>query len=350
MLVHASFRLNGKAYDRNSLEKAAQQWQTASDEELQGLGRFITDWLSDDDHLAIHTSGSTGKPKEIQMPKTAMCASAVRTAVFFKVSEGASALLCLPIRYIAGKMMLVRALVLGWHLDIIPPKTKLHIERKYDFTALIPLQAKVSFGLLGQFKTVLIGGAPISSNLRQRIGKKYNHCIETYGMTETLTHVATRAVREPELPFRAMPGIGISTDKNSCLLIDVPQVPLSPISTQDIVKLEHDNGFTLLGRHDWVINSGGVKIFPEVLEEIIAPYITFTFFFTGLPDAALGEKLVLLVEADTSEKEAIMAIAQQHLGANKHHVPKVVFCMTALSYTDTGKLDRLASRKIALDF
>jgi O-succinylbenzoic acid--CoA ligase len=168
-------------------------------------------------------------------------------------------------------------------------------------------------------------------------------------MTETLTHVATRAVREPELPFRAMPGIGISTDKNSCLIIEVPQLPLSPISTQDIVKLEHDNGFTLLGRRDWVINSGGVKIFPEVLEKIIAPYITFPFFFTGLPDAALGEKLVLLVEAATSEKEGIMAIAQQHLGATKHHVPKAVFCMTALCYTATGKLDRLASRKIALD-
>jgi O-succinylbenzoic acid--CoA ligase len=246
-------------------------------------------------------------------------------------------------------MMLVRALVLGWHLDIIPPKTKLHIERKYDFTALIPLQAKVSFDLLGQFKTVLIGGAPISTDLRQRIGKKYNHCIETYGMTETLTHVATRAVREPELPFRAMPGIGISTDKSGCLIIEVPQLPLSPISTQDIVKLEYDNAFTLLGRYDWVINSGGVKIFPEVLEKIIAPYITFPFFFTAMPDTALGEKLVLLVEAATSEKEAIMAIAQQHLGANKHHVPKTVLCTTALCYTPTGKLDRLASRKIALN-
>ena len=349
MLVHASFRLNGKAYNRNALEKAAQQWRKDSNEEIQGLGCFITDWLSDDDHIAIHTSGSTGKPKEIQMPKTAMCASAMRTAVFFKTSEGTSALLCLPIRYIAGKMMLVRALVLGWHLDIIPPKTKLHIERKYDFTALIPLQAKVSFDVLGQFKTVLIGGAPIASNLRQRIGKKYNHCIETYGMTETLTHVATRVVREPVLPFRAMPGIGISTDKNGCLIIDVPQLPLSPISTQDIVKLEDNNAFTLLGRRDWVINSGGIKIFPEVLEKIIAPYIAFPFFFTGVPDAALGEKLVLLVEAATSEKEAIMAIAQQHLGANKHHVPKAVFCATALCYTPTGKLDRLASRKMALD-
>ena len=349
MLVHASFRLNGKAYNRNTLAKAALQWHNASDEELQGLGLFLMDWLSDDDHIALQTSGSTGKPKEIQMPKMAMYASAVRTAAFFKLSEGNSALLCLPIRYIAGKMMLVRALVLGMHLDIFPPKTKLPIEKKYDFAALIPLQANASFDLLGKIKTILIGGAPIPHDLRKRIFKSYKHCIETYGMTETLTHVATRTVSDPVLPFRAMPGIGISTDKKGCLIIEVPHVPLSPIRTQDIVKLEDDTAFTLLGRRDWVINSGGMKIFPEALEDALTPFIKFPFFFTSVPDAELGEKLVLLVEAATTEKEAIMAIAQQYLGANKHHVPKAVFCTTALSYTSTGKLDRLTSRKNALN-
>ena len=226
MLVHASFRLNGKAYERNALDLAAQQWTVSSDEEQQGLGHFLVDWLSDDEHITLHTSGSTGKPKEIQMPKTAMYASAVRTAAFFNLSEGDSALLCLPIRYIAGKMMLVRALVLGLHLDIIPPKTKLHIEKNYTFAALIPLQANASFDVLGRFKTVLIGGAPIPTDLRKRISKKHKHCIETYGMTETLTHVATRVVSDEVIPFRAMPGIGIATDENDCLVLEVHYVPL----------------------------------------------------------------------------------------------------------------------------
>lgn len=345
MLVHASFRLNGKAYNRNTLAKAALQWHNASDEELQGLGRFLMDWLSDDDHIALHTSGSTGKPKEIQMPKTAMYASAVRTAAFFNLSEGDSALLCLPIRYIAGKMMLVRALVLGLHLDIIPPKTKLPIEKDYTFAALIPLQANASFDVLGRFKTVLIGGAPIPTDLRKRISKKHKHCIETYGMTETLTHVATRVVRDPVIPFRAMPGIGIATDENDCLVLEVPYVPLSPIVTQDVVRREGDDAFSLLGRRDWVINSGGMKIFPEALEEVLTPFIKFPFFFTALPDADLGEKLVLLVEAPTTEKAAIMAIAQQHLGANKHHVPKQVSCLDAFVRTHSGKLDRKATNK-----
>ena len=345
MLVHASFRLNGKAYDRNALDLAAQQWAVSSDEEQQALGYFLMDWLSDDEHIALHTSGSTGKPKEIQMPKTAMYASAVRTAAFFNLSEGDSALLCLPIRYIAGKMMLVRALVLGLHLDIIPPKTTLHIEKDYTFAALIPLQANASFDVLGRFKTVLIGGAPISIDLRKRISKKHKHCIETYGMTETLTHVATRVVSDAVIPFKVMPGIGIATDENNCLVLEVPYVPLSPIVTHDVVRREGDDAFSLLGRRDWVINSGGMKIFPEALEEVLTPFIKFPFFFTALPDADLGEKLVLLVEAPNTEKAAIMAIAQQHLGANKHHVPKQVGCLDAFVRTHSGKLDRKATIK-----
>ncbi len=345
MLVHASFRLNGKAYERNALDLAAQQWTVSSDEEQQGLGHFLVDWLSDDEHITLHTSGSTGKPKEIQMPKTAMYASAVRTAAFFNLSEGDSALLCLPIRYIAGKMMLVRALVLGLHLDIIPPKTKLHIEKNYTFAALIPLQANASFDVLGRFKTVLIGGAPIPTDLRKRISKKHKHCIETYGMTETLTHVATRVVSDVAIPFRAMPGIGIATDENDCLVLEVPYVPLSPIVTQDVVRREGDDTFSLLGRRDWVINSGGMKIFPEALEEVLTPFIKFPFFFTALPDANLGEKLVLLAEAPTTEKAAIMAIAKQHLGANKHHVPKQVSCLDAFVRTQSGKLNRKATIK-----
>ena len=345
MLVHASFRLNGKAYERNALDLAAQQWAGSANEEQQALGHFLMNWLSDDEHIVLHTSGSTGKPKEIQMPKTAMYASAVRTAAFFNLSDGDSALLCLPIRYIAGKMMLVRALVLGLHLDIIPPKTTLHIEKDYTFAALIPLQANASFEVLGRFKTVLIGGAPIPTELRNRISKKHKHCIETFGMTETLTHVATRVVSDVAIPFVAMPGIGVSKDENDCLVLEVPYLPLSPLVTQDVVRLEGRDSFRLFGRRDWVINSGGMKIFPEALEEVLTPFIKFPFFFTALPDANLGEQLVLLVEAPATEKTAIMAIAKQHLGANKHHIPKQVICMDAFMHTRSGKLDRKATIK-----
>jgi O-succinylbenzoic acid--CoA ligase len=142
-----------------------------------------------------------------------------------------------------------------------------------------------------------------------------------------------------------MPGIGIATDENDCLVLEVPYVPLSPIVTQDVVRREGDDTFSLLGRRDWVINSGGMKIFPEALEEVLTPFIKFPFFFTALPDANLGEKLVLLAEAPTTEKAAIMAIAKQHLGANKHHVPKQVSCLDAFMRTQSGKLNRKATIK-----
>ncbi|MBL18361.1 MAG: O-succinylbenzoic acid--CoA ligase [Flavobacteriaceae bacterium] len=348
MLVHASFRLNGRAFKRNALDLAAQQWADSADEDQQALGYFLINWLSEYEYIALHTSGSTGKPKEIHMPKTAMYTSAVRTATFFNLSAGDSALLCLPIRYIAGKMMLVRALVLGLNLDIKPPKTKLHIEKNYSFTALIPSQANALFDSLGKFKTVLIGGAPIPSELRKRIGKTYSHCVETYGMTETLTHVAARTILDADKPFKAMPGIGFSTDENGCLVIEAPYLPLSPVVTQDLVSLEGNGNFKLLGRRDWVINSGGIKIFPETLEVILAPYMKFPFFFTAMPDAELGEKLVLLAEAPASKKGTIMTIARQHLGKNKYHIPKAVVCITNFKFTSTGKLDRIASQKVAM--
>ena len=164
-------------------------------------------------------------------------------------------------------------------------------------------------------------------------------------MTETLTHVATRVVSDAVIPFTAMPGIGIATDENDCLVLEVPYLPLSPLVTQDVVRLEGRDSFRLLGRRDWVINSGGMKIFPEALEEVLTPFIKFPFFFTALPDANLGEQLVLLVEAPATEKTAIMAIAQQHLGANKHHIPKQVICMDAFMHTRSGKLDRKATIK-----
>jgi O-succinylbenzoic acid--CoA ligase len=164
-------------------------------------------------------------------------------------------------------------------------------------------------------------------------------------MTETLTHVATRIVSDVVIPFRAMPEIGISTDENDCLVLEVPYVPISPIITQDVVRLEGDDTFSLLGRRDWVINSGGMKIFPEALEEIMTPHIKFPFFFAALPDVDLGEKLVMLVETPTTKKAAIMAIAQQHLGANKHHVPRQIICLDAFVRTHSGKLDRKATIK-----
>lgn len=347
MELHPKFRLNGKAYTHKSLLDAAQTWTKDSDAAQNTLGTFLVDWLSDGKMILLQTSGSTGTPKTLEMPKAAMRASAERTGAFFKLSPGNTALLCLPVAYIAGKMMLVRALILGLDLDIIAPKTKLDLQGKtYDFAALIPLQAAENLHQLAQIKTILIGGAPIAEALRKKIHETHPNCMETYGMTETLTHVATRPVTYPTPPFTAMPDVGISLDSDSCLTLNVPYISKEPIQTNDIVERVDENAFSLLGRRDFVINSGGKKIFPEQLEEKLRPHLNIPFFFTGIPDAQLGEKLVLILEGTAKDSAHALKIATTLLGNDKHHVPKAVFYVRAFVYTPSGKLDRKGTKDL----
>lgn len=349
MKLHPQFRLNGKAYSSDSLLAAAKQWQNAADIEQKDLGIFLEDWLSDSETVMVHTSGSTGVPKPLVVSKVAMQTSAKRTADFFELSPGDTALLCLPVRYIAGKMMVVRALVIGLVLDVIPPKTTLQLQgKKYNFAALIPLQAKASFNLLEDLKTVLIGGAPIPVELRKALAKKHPHCVETYGMTETLTHVATRPVRYPAIPFMAMPNVALNVDSDSCLVLTVPYLSETPIITNDVVELVDKRLFQLLGRRDFVINSGGKKIFPEQLEEKLSAVLEIPFFLTGIPDDKLGEQLVLVVESNTKNKMRYLEIATKILSTDKHHVPKAVFCVDAFAYTPSGKLDRAGTKAMAI--
>jgi O-succinylbenzoic acid--CoA ligase len=346
MQFHPKFRLDGKAYSQDSLLVAAKKWQSSGDNEQKQLGMFMEEWLDGNDSLTLHTSGSTGTPKQLLVSKKSMQASAERTAAFFELSPGDTALLCLPTHYIAGKMMLVRALVIGLELDVIPSKSLLDLKGKtYDFAALIPLQVNASFDLLGNLKKILIGGAPIPTELRKALAKKYPHCVETYGMTETLTHVATRFVCYPTVPFRAMPGIKINVDHDSCLQIMAPYISSSPICTNDVVELLYNRSFILIGRRDFVINSGGRKIFPEQLEEKLSVQLRIPFFFTGIPDVELGEKLVLVVEGGIKEKQLGLKTATKLFGADKHLVPKDVLCLDTFVLTRTGKLNRIATLK-----
>lgn len=341
MKVHPQFRLNGKAFTESELRAFAGHSQKSVQEEEKQLGIFLMDWLSDNNAIDLQTSGSTGTPKIITVSKAAMQASAERTGTFFKLLPGNSALLCLPVQYIAGKMMVVRALVLGLALDTIPPKTKLDIKGKhYDFTALIPMQAEANFDTLHQFKTVLIGGAPISKHLRNKLAKKHLHCVETYGMTETLTHVATRSVTNPPKPFTTMPDVTFSVDNDNCLLLSVPYISNETMHTNDVVERVEENSFHILGRRDFVINSGGKKIFPEQLEEKLDGHLPYPFFFGGLPDVILGEKLVLYVECPHDKKESCIKVVTAVFEATKHHIPKEVICLESFSYTASGKLRR----------
>lgn len=349
MELHPKFRLNSKAYTRKSLLMAAKHWAKDSEIAQNALGTFLADWLSKDKTVFLKTSGSTGTPKIIEIPKKSMIDSAERTGNFFKLSPGNSALLCLPVEYIAGKMMVVRAMVLGLSLETILPKTKLDLQGKtYDFGALIPMQAAENLHQLHQIKTILIGGAPIEKSLREKISDIHPNCIETYGMTETLTHVATRPVTYPSKPFTTMPDVGFSLDNNNCLLLSVPYLEEKTIHTNDVVERIDKNSFNVLGRRDFVINSGGKKIFPEQLEEKLNPYLNIPFFFTGIPDVQFGEKLALVIEGNIQDKADALKVATMVLNKDKHHVPKAVFCADSFVYTPSGKLNRESTKYHAI--
>lgn len=172
--IHPDFKLQGEHYTKSQLKEVAYSLVKEGAEFEKSIGDFLIDWLSDADQVTAQTSGSTGTPKQIILQKQLMVNSALATGSFFGMDAATTALLSLPATYIAGKMMLVRAIVLGWHLDYMEPTTTLTFigNQQYDFGAMVPLQVKNSINDLYRFKTLIVGGAPVSSQLKQELRVK----------------------------------------------------------------------------------------------------------------------------------------------------------------------------------
>lgn len=339
--IHNRFKINGYHYDQDDLTQVAYNFIKEGEPYEEVIGVFLLDWLDANETIQVQTSGSTGEPKQLQVSKQAMVHSAVRTGEYFGLEVGDRALHCLPVDYIAGKMMLVRAMILGLDITIIAPSTTLDLAgQRFDFCAMIPLQAQRALPQLHQIKTLLIGGAPLSSVLRNALAAQHDSCFETYGMTETLTHIAVAKVSHPSPPFSVLPEISIQTDNNGCLIIHAPHLSEEAIHTQDIVSLESDREFRLLGRQNNVINSGGKKLFPEQLEQSLGQHLKLPFFFASKKDADLGEKLILLVEGSEVHQQTLNTALQNAFGNEKLYYPKEVVFIQQFAYTPTGKIDR----------
>ena len=344
--IHNRFKINGYHYNQDDLTQVAYNFikEGAAFEEV--IGVFLLDWLDASETITIQTSGSTGQPKKIKVSKQAMVHSAVRTGEFFDLQVGDRALLCLPVDYIAGKMMLVRAMILGLDLIIKAPKTALDLSgQSFDFCAMVPLQAQKTLPYLSQIKTLLIGGAPLSFDLRQALTKIHPNCFETYGMTETLTHIAVAKINYPPQPFCLLPEINITTSSDSALIVDAPHLSDTPIHTNDIVNILSENEFQLLGRKNNVINSGGKKLFPEQLEQQLGTALAVPFFFASQADVDLGERLVLLVEGTNAIQNNIETALQDVFGLDKLLYPKEIIYFNTFTYTASGKIDRPSTLK-----
>ncbi len=348
--IHSSFMINKYAPDRDELKRIAYGFMKDGEVYEQEAGSFLLDWLNDKDYIVVQTSGSTGKPKKIKVYKQHMVNSAKATGKFFKSEEGTTALLCLPANYIAGKMMLIRAMVLGWKIDLVPPKTNPldTVYKQYDFCAMVPLQLDNSINRLHLIKKLIVGGGPVSENLKELIQGIKTKIFETYGMTETVSHIAARRINPKKKDkkdahyFKALPNITLSIDNRNCLVIKAPLLNTNTIVTNDVVELKTYKKFLWKGRFDNVINSGGVKLYPEEIETKLQLLIGHRFFVTSLPDDALGDKVVLIIERDYN-KIAYLTIedAIKNLKTlNKYEIPKEIYFLPKFVETNNGKVQR----------
>jgi o-succinylbenzoate---CoA ligase len=333
--VHPLFKLNGFHFSAKELCLLGYNFIKEGEEFEQSVGDFMLNWFDENSYLDLKTSGTTGKPKTIRIQKQSMINSAIATGGFFELHPGDTALHCLHTKYIAGKMMLVRAFVLGLELDFVPPSLNPinNNVTKYDFVAMVPLQVQNSFDVLKNIKKLIIGGAKMSKSLEESLSKLPIQVYETYGMTETITHIAVKKMGEKS--FSVLPNIKISQDNRNCLIIDAPKITETQIITNDLVELVNEKQFIFLGRIDNVINSGGVKLIPEQIEEKLSGKISSRFFVTGIPDAVLGEKLVLVVESENQTLDKAVFDTLE-----KYEKPKAVFYISKFPETENGKIKR----------
>ena len=322
------------------------------------LHDFLEEW-KEGDGITAHTSGSTGKPKKIVLPMAQVLRSAVRSNKFFGITRKSRLHAAMSFEFIGGKMMIARSLKAGCTLTFSEPSVQLpppEGDMPVSLLSLVPAQMHHVVNNLEQFQNVekyLIGGSAINDRLWDRIVSSGVDAWESYGMTETATHIAMRRISGPSSSrprFVPLPGISIATGLDGCMHITDGDVK---VETTDLVKIHEDGSFEILGRKDDVIISGGLKILPQEIETKIQPYITHlthSYYISSVPDEIWTSKLVLLAvpdsrgaesaEFESELRKAIDSIPEEVLP--KRMRPKSVRIIDALPLTAMGKLNRKA--------
>lgn len=308
---------------------------------------FLQEWNCSSPYVTVKTSGSTGTPKVMKVEKNRMLASARMTCDFLGLKPGDSALLCMPLDYIAGKMMVVRSIERQLQLTTVEPSLVPHVTSPdgFDLVAMVPAQvyASVNEPWLLHSRNIIIGGGSISDELQQMIETTpfEGRVLSSYGMTETLSHIALRDIKEQW--YKPLPGVSISLTSEDCLIINAPHLCAEPLVTNDIAEIV-DGRFRIKGRKDNVICSGGVKIQAEEVEAILRPHMKDDFYITKSQDAQFGEVVAMVTVADTKELEEIKNVCETYLP--RYWCPKHIVHVDALSMTETGKIKRLTIQQL----
>ena len=327
------------------------------------LEDFLSEWNNDSERVLVHTSGSTGKPKPMMVEKKRMLNSARITCDFLELKPGDTALLCMSLDYIAGKMMVVRSIERQLKLiDVKPsghPLKDISDNQDITFAAMVPMQVYNSLQVpeererLSRIKHLIIGGGAIDDALAKELNKMsvdflkehgYENAIwSTYGMTETLSHIALRRINGKEASdwYTPFDSVNVSQTEEDCLVIDAPLVCDKPLVTNDIVEIEGLR-FRIKGRKDNVICSGGIKIQIEEVEAFLKPYLSKPFMLAKKKDEKFGEIAVLLTEdSDIKIVEAtVRRLLQDSSSSHKYWIPREYIYVEHLPLTETGKPKR----------
>ena len=317
------------------------------------LDEFVSDWQSDSPTLLVHTSGSTGKPKPMLVEKRRMEASARITCGFLGLRAGDTALLCMPLDFIAGKMVVVRSLV--WGLQLVAVEPSGHplkgLTESPTFAAMVPMQVYNSLKveeerrLLRDIKHLIIGGGAVNSDMAEELRGFPNAVWSTYGMTETLSHIALRRLSGAEASewYEPFDGVGVTTSADGCLVIDAPAVCAQPLVTNDIAEIAPDGRrFRIRGRRDNVVCSGGLKLQIEEMEARLQPQLNVPYMISKRPDGKFGEAVVLL--AVTDDMESVCEVCRKHMP--RYEQPRYFLAVSELPMTPTGKPARAEAMKL----
>ena len=311
---------------------------------------FLAQWYGSQNFITAHTSGSTGPPKPILLDKQFVAQSAGRTIHFFRPAPGQRILLCLPLRYIAGKLMVIRALIGQLDLCTVDPADDFSFlaqcrDNPFGFAAMVPHQVTKLLDdprRFGGLDTLLIGGSALPSRVENGLQNMPTACFASYGMTETATHIALRRINGQNASdrFHCLRGIQVDLSETGCLTIDMPGLDGPCLVTNDLSELDDNKTFRILGRADNVIISGGIKYFPETLEKKLGDLIDYPFFIGALPDETLGHRIVLAIEARADEQleKKLEAFFVQRL--DRYEKPKDIVFKDKFERTETNKIIR----------
>lgn len=319
------------------------------------LATFLSEWFNGQDTLKVHTSGSTGKPKELWVEKQRMVNSAQATVNFLGLKQGDNALLCMPLPYIAGKMVVVRSLIAGLNLQLVSPcgHPFSSLAEVPDFAAVTPMQVYNTLEVteererLMQVKHLIIGGGAVNQDMA-RLLKTFPHAVwSTYGMTETLSHIALRRLSGADASdwYTPFEGVEVAASPEGTLVINAPKVCPIQLETNDLICFNEHGQFRILGRKDNTINTGGIKVQLEEVESTLQNDLDMPFQITSAPDPKFGEHIVLLVETESSSAATHIQEAIQKLPP--YWRPKTVVTVEHLPLTGTGKPDRATAKELA---